>query len=596
MPRLTDAARKRTFLGKLWALTAPFFVSAEAPVALTLLVIVVAMVLAIVYVNVQLNTWYGDFQNLLQAKDLAPTAVAFFGHHLFTVNKFLYLIGKFALIVFPAVILSVYSTYLRQMLSIRWRRWLTERFLGLWLEERAYYRLQIYGGGTDNPEQRIEDDIASFTDVTLQLIIGIINKTVTLITFVSLLWVLSGPITLPLFGAEITIPGYMVWIAVIYAVVGTYVSYRIGRRLVRINFNQEQYRASFRFGMSRLKENAESVAMYRGETDEHRGLMGLFTAVWTNWWELMRAQKSLAWFQQIYGQAGGIFPILVIAPRYFAGAIDFGTIFRISQAFGQVSDALTWFMDNFVALAEWKATVNRLIGFVEAMERVKAKEPEIRVSTGDGMASLEAEGLGLTLPDGRKLIEDLSARIEPGDRVLISGASGSGKTTLFRALAGLWPFGKGEVRVPSHVEALFLPQRPYLPQGTLRRALAYPGAPEAFDDAAMRAALHSVNLDQLADRLDESGNWSMSLSIGEQQRLAIARALLLKPDWLYLDEATAALDAENEQRMYSLIAEHLPNATVLSIAHRPEVARYHSRRLAIDPETRSATLSALATR
>jgi putative ATP-binding cassette transporter len=593
MPHLTDAARKRSFLGKLWALTAPYFTSKEAPIAFTLLTAVIAMVLAIVYVNVQLNTWYGDFQNVLQAKDLSPVAVEFAGHRLFVLNNFFFLIGKFTLIVFPAVVLSVYSTYLRQTLTIRWRRWLTERFLGLWLEKRAYYSLQIYGGGTDNPEQRIEDDIASFTDITLQLIIGIINKTVTLITFVTLLWVLSGPISFPLFGMMITIPGYMVWIAALYAVVGTYVSYRIGRRLVRINFQQEQYRASFRFGMSRLKENAESVAMYRGEADEQRGLMGMFTRVWMNWWELMNAQKRLAWFQQLYGQTGGIFPILIIAPRYFAGVIDFGTIFRISQAFGQVSDALTWFMDNFVALAEWKATVNRLIGFVEAMERAKSKESEIAVAAGEA-GNLEAQDLDLALPDGRMLIEGLSASIKPGDRVLISGTSGSGKTTLFRALAGLWPFGKGRIRVPKNVQSLFLPQRPYLPLGSLRRVLAYPAGPDVLPESDMHAALDSVNLEHLKDRLDEDGNWSMTLSIGEQQRLAIARALLQKPDWLYLDEATAALDPANEQRMYQLLAERLPNATVLSIAHRPEVAKYHHRRLAIDPITRHATLTPIA--
>jgi putative ATP-binding cassette transporter len=593
MPQLTDAAHKRSFLGKLWALTAPYFVSKEAPIALTLLAAVITMVLAIVYVNVQLNGWYGDFQNMLQVKDLSLIQVEFAGHPLFVLNKFLFLIGKFTLIVFPAVILSVYSTYLRQMLTIRWRRWLTERFLGLWLENRAYYRLQIYGGGSDNPEQRIEADIAAFTDITLQLIIGIINKTVTLVTFVSLLWVLSGPVSFSLFGKEITIPGYMVWIAVLYAVVGTYVSYRIGRRLVRIDFQQQQYSANFRFGMSRLKENAESVALYRGEADEQRGLMATFTTVWMNWWELMSAQKRLAWFQQLYGQAGGIFPIMVIAPRYFSGAIDFGTIFRISQAFGQVSDALTWFMDNFVALAQWKANVNRLIGFVEAVERVKAMESGIAVAP-DATNALDAMDLELALPDGRKLIESMSARIEHGDRVLISGASGSGKTTLFRALAGLWPFGKGRVSLPSADKTLFLPQRPYLPIGTLRDVILYPQGASGLEDKTVRDALDAVNLGQLKDRLDETENWSMALSIGEQQRLAIARALLLKPDWLYLDEATAALDGDNERRMYQLLAERLPNATILSIAHRPEVAKYHRRRLTIDPATRSATMTPLA--
>ncbi|HVZ01077.1 MAG TPA: ABC transporter ATP-binding protein/permease [Dongiaceae bacterium] len=591
MPQLTDVARKRGFLGKLWAMTGPYFLSREAPVAITLFLVVIAMVLGLVYVNYQLNTWYGDFQNMLQAKDLTATPVDFLGIHLGTVNKFVYLIGKFALIVFPAVILSVYSTYLRQMLQIRWRRWLTERFLGLWLEGRAYYRLQIYGGGSDNPEQRIEDDIAAFTDITLQLFVGVINKSVTLVTFGILLWALSGPITLPVLGTSITIPGYMVWIAGLYAIVGTYISYRIGRRLVRINYDQQRFRADFRFGMSRLKENAESVAMYRGEADEQRGLMEIFTSVWVNWWELMRAQKRLNWFQSFYGQAGGIFPILVIAPRYFAGAIDFGTIFRISQAFGQVSDALTWFMDNFIALAEWKATVNRLTGFVEALERVKAMESGIAHAPAP---ALETHDLRVALPDGRSLIENLNARVETGDKVLITGPSGSGKTTLFRALAGLWPFGSGKVKAPPAAEALFLPQRPYLPIGTLRRALTYPSPAESFDQAAVTQALEAVNLSHLGDKLDEKANWSMALSIGEQQRLAIARALLLKPDWLFLDEATSALDPVNEQRMYALLAERLPTATVLSIAHRPEVARFHDRHLTIDPATGSARLSAIA--
>lgn len=593
MPQLTDVARKRGFLGKLWALTGPYFLSGEAPIAIALFIVVIAMVLGLVYVNYQLNTWYGDFQNMLQAKDLAETPVDLLGIHFGTVNKFVFLIGKFALIVFPAVILSVYSTYLRQMLTIRWRRWLTEHLLGLWLEGRAYYRLQIYGGGSDNPEQRIEDDIASFTDITLQLIIGIINKSVTLVTFGILLWALSGPISLPVLGMNVTIPGYMVWIAGLYAIVGTYISYRIGRRLVRINYDQQRFRADFRFGMSRLKENAESVAMYRGEADERRGLMETFTAVWVNWWELMRAQKRLNWFQSFYGQAGAIFPILVIAPRYFAGAIDFGTIFRISQAFGQVSDALTWFMDNFIALAEWKATVNRLTGFVEALERVKTMESGI-AHTAEPASTLEASSLNIALPDGRKLIEGLNARVDSGNKILITGPSGSGKTTLFRALAGLWPFGSGSVKAPAAAEALFLPQRPYLPIGTLRRALAYPSPAEALGNEALMDALEAVNLGHLKDRLDEKANWSLALSVGEQQRLAIARALLLRPDWLFLDEATSALDAVNEQQMYKLLAERLPTATVLSIAHRPEVARFHDRHLVIDPATATARLSTIA--
>jgi putative ATP-binding cassette transporter len=593
MPQFIDIARRRSFRGKFWALAAPYFFSGEGLIAVALFVAVIAMVLGNVYIDYLLNTWYGEFQNMLQAKDLSPQAVSLFGYTLTTVNNFLFLMGKFALIVFPSVILSVYSTYLQQMLQIRWRRWMTERLMDLWLTDRTYYRLQIYGGGTDNPEQRIEEDIDAFTDVTLQLVIGFIQKAAVLVAFVPLLWTLSGTVTLPLFGASVAIPGHMLWLAMLYAAVGTYVSYRIGRRLVRINFEQQRYRATFRYGMSRLKDNAESIAMYGGERQEHRNLMTSFGAIWTNWWTLMRLQKRLNWFQMFFGQSGQVFPILVIAPRYFAGAIDFGTIFRISQAFGQVSSALTWFMDVFITLTEWKATVNRLIGFVEATERVRAIRPDIAI-TSERDGSLETTGLGLVLPDGRRLIEGVSAKIERGDRVLVSGPSGSGKTTLFRALAGLWPFGEGSIHLPANAKAFFLPQRPYLPLGTLRQAIAYPMQESELDENAILQALEAVNLQHLQNRLDEQANWSMALSIGEQQRLAIARALLLKPDWLYLDEATSALDAANEQRMYQLIAEHLPNTTVLSIAHRPEVAKYHQRRLAIDPETRSATLTPLA--
>jgi putative ATP-binding cassette transporter len=592
MPQLTDAARKRSFLGKLWALSAPYFLSVEAPIAIALLAAVLAIVLGIVFVNYLLNGFYGEFQNMLQARDLTPTPVTFFGVHLFTLNKFLYLIGYFTIIAIPAVALSVYSTYLQQMLQIRWRRWMTERFLGLWLENRAYYGLQIYDTGTENPEQRIEEDINAFTDTTLDIIVGIVRQTVTLFTFVGLLWVLSEPLAVDILGTQLSIPGMMVWIALLYAGLGTYISYRIGRRLVPINYEQQKLRASFRFEMSRLKENSEAVALYRGEADEQRGLLDRFGLIWTNWWMMMRAQKRLGWFTQFYGQAGGIFPILVIAPAYFAKLIDFGAIARILDSFNQVSNALTWFMDSFLVLAEWKATVNRLIGFVEAVEHVKAQQSDITL--GEQPGRLETQELALALPDGQILVEGLSAKIVAGDRVLISGDSGSGKTTLFRALAGLWPFGKGRIAVPANDRTLFLPQRPYLPNGTLRHAIRYPGGDSPIGDDAVREVLDAVNLSRLKERLDERVNWSMKLSIGEQQRLAIARALLLKPDWLYLDEATSALDRKNEQRMYELISERLPNATILSIAHRPEVAKYHHRRLNIDPETRSATLAPIA--
>jgi putative ATP-binding cassette transporter len=574
-----DISRRRAFLRKLWALTWPYFRSEEKWRAGGLLLVIVGLSLGLVYVNVQITYWYNDFYNALQNKD---------------VHAFWYQIGKFSVLATAYIVVAVYYTYLQQMLQIYWRRWMTDRMLGRWLADRAYYSLQLGAERADNPEQRIEADISLFTDGALDLTLGLLNAVVTLVSFVTILWIVSGPLSFSAMGMQITIPGYMVWAALLYAAVGSLLTYWVGRPLIRTNFLLQKFNASFRFGMSRLRENAESVAFYGGEAAERQRLMLNFGDIWTMWWQLMRQQKRLTWLVSGYGQIAIIFPILVAAPRYFAGAIQLGGLMQIRAAFGQVQDSLSWFVNAFNTLAEWKATVDRLTGFVGALERTKALKTGFAVTTG-ATPGLEAHDIDLRLPDGRVLIHDLNVDIHAGEKVLISGPSGAGKTTLFRALAGIWPFGKGRIRKPSGGRTLFLPQRPYLPIGTLREAIAYPALPADLDDHAIRAALTDVNLERLRDRLDDKQNWTMALSIGEQQRLAIARALLLKPDWLYLDEATAALDAPNEQRMYALLTERLPNATVLSIAHRGEVARYHNRRLDIDPDARVATLSPIST-
>jgi putative ATP-binding cassette transporter len=570
----------RSFLSKLWKLTAPYWRSSDWKLAWVLSVVVLALTLGTVGMSVLFNYWNRDFFNAIQEKNE---------------SAFWYQLMKFCLLAFIYIVIAVYSTYLQQMLTIRWRRWLTEALMKKWLDNRTYYLLQLKGYGTDNPEQRIQQDIANFSSSTLDLILGIIRQVVTLASFTIILWSISGPLNFTVAGHSISIPGYMFWCAVLYAIAGTYFAYWIGRPLVRINFMQERYNASFRFGMTRLRENAESIAFFNGEQDEKRRLDLSFDQVWRNWFQLMKQTKLLNWFSSFYGQAAIVFPYIVAAPRYFSGAISLGVYSQIADAFGSVQGALSWIVNAFSSLAEWKASVNRLVIFIDAMEQAQVDAISMaRLSSHDGSNNaLVVNDLDIRLPDGRPLLNDIDFTLTPGQHVLVSGPSGSGKTTLFRALAGLWPFGQGSVHLPKQTRAMFLPQKPYLPIAPLRDALCFPLGPNAFPTSALTEVLNSVNLGHLIPQLDESENWSMVLSGGEQQRLAIARIILAKPDWLFLDEATSALDEENEQQMYRLLTDRLPQSSIISIAHRGSLAKYHSLKLSIDSQRQSVTLSEL---
>jgi len=579
-PAQPTQLQPRNFISKFWKLTAPYWRSKDWKLAWILSLIVIAMNLGLVGIDVILNYWNRDFFNAIQNKNESE-----FWHQLI----------KFSVIAGIYIVIAVYYLYLRQMLMIRWRRWMTDTLLQRWLNKRTYYLLQLTNYGTDNPEQRIEQDINSFTSSTVSLVMGLLNSVVTLFSFTLILWSVSGPLTFTLAGQTITIPGYMLWVAVLYAAVGSYLAYRIGRPLVGINFMQERFNASFRFGMTRLRENAESVAFYGGEADEKRRLDVAFDKVWRNWFQFMKQTKRLTWFTSFYGQAASVFPFFVAAPRYFSGAITFGTLTQIADAFSSVQGALSWFVDAFSSLADWKASVNRLIAFVDAME--KAEQDAARMSElaihHDGQKLLTADLAEVALPDGRQLLSEIGFTIRPGQHVLIDGPSGSGKTTLFRTLAGLWPFGRGKVQLPSERRTLFLPQKPYLPIASLREALCFPTAPDAVSPEQVTEALKAVDLDALASRLDEKNNWSLILSGGEQQRIAIARAILTKPDWLFLDEATSALDEDSEEKMYQLLIERLPQAAIISIAHRSRLRKFHDLRLSIDPERQRIDLSDL---
>jgi putative ATP-binding cassette transporter len=398
---------------------------------------------------------------------------------------------------------------------------------------------------------------------------------VTLLSFILVLWSLSGEVTV--FG--VTIPGYLVWVALAYSALGTWLTHRIGRKLIGLNFLQEKVEADFRYSLVRVRDNVEGIALHRGEPEEKAALDTRFRALIGNWWAIMRATKQLTFFTAGFSQVATIFPFVVVAPNYFAGRIPLGGLIQTSSAFGSVQESFSWFVNNYPELASWRATVQRLTGFDTAVANAETRKGDGPVVVSEKRDGLEVQGLDLTLPDGRQLLDDAALSVGPGEAVLVTGASGSGKSTLFRALAGIWPFGSGRVSVPVGKQALFLPQRPYLPLGTLRRSLTYPSIEGSFDDAALQAVLSDVGLAHLAPRLDEADAWERVLSGGEQQRLAIARALLHRPAWLFLDEATASLDPASERQLYSLLREKLSGTSIVSIAHRPAVASFHDRTL-----------------
>lgn len=549
-------AASGTFLKDIWVLVRPYWKSEERSKSGLLLAVIVALNLGSVYLSVLFNQWYKVFYNALQNKDYPV---------------FLHQIWLFCGLAGLFIIGAVYQVYLRQLLEIRWRRWLTHRAVNRWLGARAYYQLQLGGTGTDNPDQRIADDIGSFINSVLVLGLGLLHSIVTLASFATILYGLSG--SLEVFG--LSIPGYMLWVAVVYAGVGTVITHFIGRPLINLNFQQQQREADFRYALVRIRENADGIALYGGEDVEATTLTGRFHKIMVNWKSIMLAQKRLTWFTAGYSQVAVIFPILVGAPRYFSGAIALGGLMQISSAFGQVQNALSWFVDAYASLAAWKATVDRLTTFEAAVQ--EAHEPTqttgVRIDAVDG--AIAADGVALRLPNGGILAEDLCLTLLPGARTLISGPSGCGKSTLFRAIAGVWPHWQGSLSLPKGDKVLFLPQSPYLPLGSLAQVVSYPDAPDVHGDKAIADALTQVGLGELTGRLEEVGQWAQTLSPGEQQRLAFARALLVRPQWLFLDEATSALDEAAEAAVYGVVMAQLPDAAIISIAHRKTVAAFH---------------------
>ena len=555
------------FLKDSWGLARGYWLSEEKWRAWGLTAVIVTLNLAYVYILVLLNKWNNRFYNALQNVDR---------------EEFFSALIEFSVLAGIFIIVAVYQLYLQQMLEIKWRRWMTQQYLTSWLAKRTYYRLQLIDNNTDNPDQRISEDLRLFTNYTLRLSLGLLKALVTLVSFIAILWQLSGTLTIPLGGTVVTISGYMVWVAILYAVIGTWLTHKIGKPLTKLNFDQQRYEADFRFSLVRLRENSESIAFYGGEAREEQSFMGRFSNVLDNFWQIMKRQKQLTWFTSGYGQIAIIFPILVAAPRYFAKEIQLGGLIQTAAAFGKVQDALSFFVESYALLAEWKSVVDRLTGFVSNMQKVNELSDTGATIHKITTPALTVSGLNIQLPDGRRLLSELNLSLTPGDSLLVAGPSGSGKSTLLRALSGLWPYTQGDINVPKNQSFLFLPQKAYLPLGTLREVLLYPGPGRSVSDDEIYAAMSHCRLEGLKDKLDSVEEWSHMLSLGEQQRIAFVRALIHKPEWLFMDEATSALDEPTERVLYKLLHEHLQTTAMISVGHRGTLNSYHKKKLTLD--------------
>jgi vitamin B12/bleomycin/antimicrobial peptide transport system ATP-binding/permease protein len=564
-------------LSTIGRLALPYFRSEDRWAGRVLLAAVIATELSLVGITVLLNEWYNRFYTALQERNWDVF-----------INQLLY----YCLLAAAATVLQVYQLYLNQWLQIRWRRWMTKLYLSHWLEGATHYRMQLLGDAADNPDQRIAEDIRLFIERALTISVGLLSAIVTLASFLVILWTLSATAPLEMFGTTFVIPGYLVWAAIIYAILGTALTHLIGRPLVQLNFNQQRFEADFRFNLVRVRENSEQIALLGGETAESDRLLTRFGRVVSNWHLIMLRQKRLTFFTTAYNRFALVFPFIVVSPAYFSGTIQLGGLVQTAGAFGSVETALSFFVTVYRDLAEWRAVIARLDGFDRSIAAAQAAAtvtadkapPHVQSSPSASKGGLTIEGLSVLLPNGAPLVATENLFIKAGERALVSGPSGCGKSTMFRAIAGLWPFGTGTIVVPRGAKLMMLPQRPYFPVANLEAAVTYPSERGEFASERVAEVLEAVGLPALARRLAEEAHWNQILSLGEQQRLGLARAILQAPDYLFLDEATASLDEASEAKLYRLLQELLPRATIVSIGHRSTLIAFHDRHLTLSPE------------
>ncbi|VVP93459.1 Vitamin B12 transport ATP-binding protein BacA [Pseudomonas fluorescens] len=554
-------------LRNFWRLAGPFWASEQKYPALLLLVATVLMTLCLVGINILTNFWNLHFYNALQDKDYPG-----------------FLLGglQFILLQIGTATFTVAAFHFQQKLTLRWRRWSTHNLLGQWLGSQRYQKLKLTESDVDNPDQRIAEDIDLFIVKSLKLSLGLLTSVVSLFSFLHILWQASSLVSVPFMDETVIIPGLLVWVAIVYALAGTGLAFWLGRALPRLNFMQQRREADFRFALMRLRENADSVAQYRGEAVENARFKQRLEAALENFWALVKKQKLIMGYSTFYLRSATVIPMFIMAPQFFAGAFPLGRLTQISAAFGEVHAAIAYLVEVFPELSAWKSVIDRLIGFQERLDGVDVKSQVVLGQQADG---LHIKDLEIWLPNGRPLLNGFNLSLAPGDSLLISAPSGYGKSTLLRTVTGLWPHACGSASY-DRGRALTLSQKPYLPLGSLREVLWYPNPADREEDTALRHTLQQVGLQHLSDQLDEERDWSQTLSVGEQQRCAFVRALLARPAVLFLDESSSALDAANEARCYQLLKQSLPDAILISIGHNASLERFHWQVLELQSEAR----------
>lgn len=556
------------FLARFWHLAGPYWRSPRKSRARLLTLLVVALTFAQVALAIVLNFWNEQFFNALEQKRL---------------DRFLLLVGVFALIVAANVAVMSLHLHFKRRLQVDWRDWLTAATLDRWMAEGRPYQLGQMPGAHDNPDARIAEDARIATEYAVDLVHSALYANLLLVSFVIVLWRLSGTVTVELGGWVLDIPGHLVLIGVVYSVLGTWFALWLGRPLMAAADRRQSAEAGFRFGLVHALENAVAIALVKGERDERRRFADLFLAAIAAWNRQTAALRNLYLYTMSWPMFSQIFPILIAAPRYIAGSITLGTLMQSAQAFQQMTAALSWPIDNLAKAADWRASVERVHGLRADLHRLErgVDAPDahrIAIATSERPV-LALRGLAIENPDGSLAIDRFSLEIGSGERVLISGETGA-TTKLFRAVAGIWPWGKGRIELPQGAAIYYMPERPYLPVGTLADAVRYHGAPDR-DAAAIAQALRQVGLGRLAPRLDEAAVWEHELGVSDQQRLGFARLLLHRPDWIFMQEPTDALDAEGERELMTLLQEQFPRATIITISQRLVMRRYHGRHLSL---------------